>query len=64
MAQGYLLSWCQPHYILVSGVIDYFSAVMVSPTVKQSAETSDYTVLKIFHVTVMFVRGSESEPLT
>ena len=50
MAQGNLLPGCQSHYILVPGVLNDFSAVMVSPTVKQSAETSDYTVLKIFHV--------------
>ena len=62
MAQGNLLSRCQSHYILVPGILNYFSAVMVSPTVKQSAEASDYTVLKIFHVALMFPRGSEGEP--
>lgn len=63
MAQGNLLSRCQSHYILVPGVLNDLSAIMVSPTVKQSAEATDYTVLKIFHVIVMFTRGSGSEPL-
>ena len=62
MAQGDLLPRCQSHYILVSGVLNDFSAVMVSPTFKQSAEAPDYAVLKIVHVAVMFIRGSESEP--
>lgn len=49
MAQGYLFTGCQEYDILIFRIIDYLAAVISLPALKQCAETTDYTILEIFH---------------